>query len=423
MTEKIYNNNTTFPRRKKQFNWWVFLYAMGALFCFYPYEFYTFYLTFLPDKPYITASVFCVVTILFLFIVAGKVKGFTKGFLFVVLVQLFGYYSVALMHTNLMPAIGITPSILLALLLLLVIENTMGVCEFFKRYNHWILIMAILGVATWALVTFWGFSAISVVEDRADGRMIANYGLTFSKFKEFLDLGALRYGGFFDEAGAMAYWGIFALVFNKLFIKSRRFEILLSVLLILTFSIGYYIQLIVYYALFSLGKVKPVHIITSFFVIGLVVFGLYSAKDTALNAVYEMTFNRVQAYSEQAEDNGGTLEVGNRAVLTENAKKIFLNNKLFGADLGEDAEAGNNIYEPLAQYGIIGTLFVYFPFIFMLYFGFKSKNKEIWKCALVLIIGCLHRPFHSNLLSFFIIYSLILMCVQANKQRKAVVLK
>lgn len=79
--------------------------------------------------------------------------------------------------------------------------------------------MAILGVFTWVLVTFFHYSPLFSLPDRADGRNINNYLFTFNKIDLSDASNAFCYAGFFDERGAMGYWGMFALILiNYLYI-------------------------------------------------------------------------------------------------------------------------------------------------------------------------------------------------------------
>lgn len=75
----------------------------------------------------------------------------------------------------------------------------------------------------------------------------------------------------------------------------------------------------------------------------------------------------------------------------------------------------DNIYEPLVLYGIVGTPFVLFPFIWLLFYGLRN-NRALFKCMLVVFLGFFHRPFHQSLLYGFILYSLIYIILVYKEQ-------
>ena len=56
-----------------------------------------------------------------------------------------------------------------------------------------------------------------------------------------------RVNGFFDEPGAFAFWGMFALLFNKLMFDNKKLEIIIMVSLLFTFSAAYFVLLPIYF--------------------------------------------------------------------------------------------------------------------------------------------------------------------------------
>lgn len=394
-----YNKN----RRKE---WAVFLYVLFALFCFYPYEFYSVYLTFLPDKSYFTSFLLVIVTFFGVVIIRNKTMT-QKDLLPIVAVQFFGFTMVYATHGNIINIISTGLNIVLAFFLVYIIEKSGGLLSFFRKYNVWILIMAVMGSIAWVLVTFVGFEPISIAYDRADEREIYNYGLTFSKTVQY-GLRTIRYSGFFDEPGAMGYWGIFALLFNRAFIKSKRMEWLLIVFLALTFSMGFYLQLFIYILVFNVNTRNLGRTIGIFIIVLIGIVALYSTKGTEYEGFYDATIGRVEMILDVADETGNVLEADNRAEMTELAKREFYENPLFGSDTKDYIL--DNIYEPLARYGIIGTLFILFPFFYLFFKALNKRDFDIVKVMLVLIVSFFHRPFHDLILYYFILYCFIAMC-------------
>lgn len=387
--------------------WKAFFYVLFVLFCFYPYEFYSVYLRFLPDGAHYTAFAFLMLTFVLVVIKCGMPR-FPRVLTTAMLIQGFGYLFVCAVHNDILEAIGALINMALAAVLISFIESNGGLVNFFRKYNRWILIMAIMGVTAWLMITFLGFEPLFSVADRADGRIIYNFGLTFSKTAIWL--GNIRYAGFFDEAGAMGYWGLYALIINRLFVGNKRLETILIICLLLTFSVGFFVQLALYLLLFGTGQYK-----TRLFlpIIGVIVIALLikSTEGTEYAALYESSFGRVENMMET-----GGLAVDNREELVNTAKKEFLDNPLLGTDK-TNVYIGDNAYETLAKYGIIGSLFVLSPFIILLVSAIKRKDTNLIKASLVLFAGFTHRPFHTALLYFFMIYALLLMSEQIYKSR------
>ena len=142
-----------------------------------------------------------------------------------------------------------------------------------------------------------------------------------------------------------------------------------------------------------------------------VVEGINMTRDISDNEIYERTFGRIENMFNESRESSNTIAVGDRATYTENALKEFKEYPLFGTPR-TDVRVGNNVYETLALYGIIGTAFVLYPFLLLLIWGFKYKDYDLLKCSIIIILGFTHRPFHTNILYFFILYCIIVMYKQ-----------
>lgn len=397
----------------KSKNFFVFAYVLIVLICFYPYEFCSVYLRFLPDKSYLTAFAFFIITATLLFVSKARMKSI-NALTTIMGGQMFGFFIVGIVHNDILTAIGNAIMMGLAALLIVFIDSKGGLVDFIKKYNTWIVFMAIAGTATWVLATFRGFEPFYVIPDRADTRPIANYLLTFTKSVD-VTIGSMRYAGFFDEPGAMAYWGTFALIINKLFVKNQRLEIILIVCLLFTFSIGYYVQLFVYYILFYLKKKNIGTALIALLVVGVFAFAVMQTEGTQYNAVYDRTYGRVLDIIEAKDATSTALGVENRKEMTELAKKEFFENPLFGTSR-KDIYITDNVYEPLALYGIFGSLFVLSPFIMLILWSLKNGDHNLLKANIVIWVGFAHRPFHNYVLYFFILYLIIVMYKQSRSR-------
>lgn len=396
--------------------WLVFFYVLFVLCCFYPYEFYSTYLLMLvPNQATYFSFAIVAITIVLLFVV--KKVNYNKALVYVAIMQMIGFVMVAMVQGGMGTLSSPFVRMVLAILLVILIDGSKeGLVGFYNKYNKWILIMAVLGTVTWVLATFVGFQPLSAFIERAGGTTMYNYGLTFTK-SDMTYTGMIRYAGFFDEPGAMAYWGMYALIINKLFIKNGRVELFLIICLLFTFSLGFYFQVVVYLLFFSIGKNSKFTWLSIFAVSILV---LLLVNNVSSNSVlYEKTFGRITETFTESQESGSIFATGNRAEYTENAKRQFLENPIFGAKSGEEA-IGNNIYENLANYGVLGCLFILFPYLYIFILAFNNKDKELLKCALIILLGFTHRPFHNALLYYFIMYSIIAMYLTTRKNRALV---
>lgn len=291
-------------------------------------------------------------------------------------------------------------------ILLMFVYAKIGMIRFFTIYNRWIMIMAMLGV-----LGFWiamvGVPPIDVFTATEDSRPISSWIITFTK-QIHQGAGFIRYAGFFDEPGAMGYWGVYALVINRLFIKDWKLEKMLIICLLFTFSMGYYTQIAIFLILTALGGSKSLR--TKLIWIGVTIgcIGiLYGTKDTRYNIVYQETIGRF----EQASEGERFLEGTSREKMTRESKEIWLEHPWmgFGWPVKNKKYIGDNPYETLAHDGIIGTLYLYFPFLLLFYWSFKRRDYELFSMTVFMVAGFMHRPFHFNYLTFFIFYSIPLM--------------
>lgn len=294
--------------------------------------------------------------------------------------------------------------IVIAYLSICSLYNTDGVISFLKLYNKWILIMAIGGCCMFLLVLL--FSCPPFFDfTNLDSRVCYCFGLTCTNFY----LGnVIRYSGFFDEPGAMAYWGVYALIFNKLFIHNNQFERLLMICLILTLSLAYYIQIILYILFF---KTKNLRRFCGLFLASFIMIGaIYLSKDTPYD-IYRFTFFRLEK-----NEMTGTMQGDNRSDLSEIAKKHFLTAPIMGIGAKKSTEIeymADNPYEILAKDGIAGMIVTYFPLIIV--FFACCKRRSVLCVIVILSVGYLQRPFHVDLVHPMMLYLMVFLIMMNEK--------
>ena len=297
------------------------------------------------------------------------------------------------------------------LMLLQLVYVKVGMFRFFILYNRWVLVMAILAVIGFFL-SMAGMPPVYVFPSTEDSRLISSWIVTFSK-QITQGSGFIRPAGFFDEPGALGYWGIYTLVINKLFIKDSKLEKWLIVALLFFFFFGYYSQIIIFLILTVLRRKEQFgRRLIWLMILSMGIGVMYMTKDTKYNMVYAATIGRFVEASKGEEFLEGT----SREKLTEDSKKIFLEKPWFGMGwpVDDDRYIGDNPYETLARDGIFGTVYLYFPFLLLLYWSIKRRDYTLFSMIMVMLAGFMHRPFHFNFLTFFIFYSIPLMYYQQN---------
>lgn len=377
----------------RNFNYIVF-FTFFALLSVYPYVF-TFMLGLPSDK---------VMGILSLLLFAGllvfskgKVQSMPTFLALYSFFQSFVWFFFFLIHSDSTYLTRVF-YVLLTLTILYVLVKTRSLFSFVRYHNGFIAIQAVLGAIAFVLI-FIGVLPLITVFSNTFGHDIYFYGLTCTNVA--LD-NVIRVAGFFDEPGALAAWGIYTLVFNKLFFDDRRIELSILICLLTTLSAAFFIQALLYLLFFYGSSIKGKRaknfVVISLFLAVIVMAVFSSMRDNWVIARY--TTERFQ--------NGEIKSM--RYELAEEAKKTFLSNPFFGIGakkMDEGTYMGDNPYETLAKDGMVGTIVSYIPLLFLL---LKYRKREMVAAIIVLSAGYLQRPFHMNLIHCLFLYLLCLMC-------------
>ncbi len=285
------------------------------------------------------------------------------------------------------------------------LHNFSSVKNFITINNKIITVQAVLGLVAFLLVLIGLLHPLFEFQN-VDGRTAYCFGLTCSN----VYVGNfIRAAGFFDEPGALAFWGVYALILNQLYIKNSRVEILLIIGLLSTLSMAYFIQVALYFLLFKFNWRLNFKSLIVIAVIGVSIYGIYSLGED--NGLYKMTIGRFVA------TDYGELET-NRDEPMEKAKKYFLLKPALGHGATKLEENGvyymDNPYETLATDGILGTIIIYLPLIFLVIRN--RHHREVLYGIFIIIVGYLQRPFHMVVLHYLMLYSLLYLglCEKGN---------
>lgn len=279
--------------------------------------------------------------------------------------------------------------IILSILVIHLLIKKGTLFKFVSYYNSIICIMAILG---FPIFFIYALGLISPIAEFAniDGRSIYFFGTTCSNS---ITAGICRVAGFFDEPGAFAFWGIIALLFNKLYFKNRVIEYCLIIGLLTTLSAAYFVQLLMYILLFYGGKLKNLLIM----VLILGTIGVITYKKLGDNA--QLAYMTIERFE------GGQIR-SSRGEMTKNTKVIFKSHPIFGVGAKKLQETGyfdDNPYEIPAKDGIIGLIVTYLPLL-AIAIRYGRKHTDLLFAIIILAAGYLQRPFHINVLHYLILY-------------------
>lgn len=283
--------------------------------------------------------------------------------------------------------------------------------DFVKTYNFWITVQAIAGTIGVLLVLMGLLHPIFEFKEM-DMRPGYFFGLFTTNTYAY---GLVRNAGFFDEPGALAFWGIYALIINKLFIKNKRIEILLIFGLLSTLSLAYFIQLSLYFWFFYKDhRIKSIIYILTFIIVLKVFASFNEVMDQAI-------FGRLEFNEETGKLNGD-----NRSDLMKVCWEIFKTSPIIGQGTTHLIEiskelnvfVGANAFLTLASDGIIGQIIVFSPFFFLLYLA--KYDKKYIGAFWILIVGFLQRPYDGTQLLYPLMSFSILMLAYEESHEKCI---
>jgi hypothetical protein len=272
--------------------------------------------------------------------------------------------------------------------------------EFIKTYNIWLAFQAIAGAIGFLLVLIGLLQPISQFIEM-DGRPGYFYGLftTNAVFDGFA-----RNAGFYDEPGSLAGWGIFALLFNKLYINNKKIEYLLFFGLISTLSMAYFIQVFAYLFFFYKNQRKKVILPAILFL--LVLIRIASFNTDIDNAIFgRFTIDK----------QTGNLSGDNRTELLERTWKIFKTSPMIGvgatnlSTVVSDKEGfvGANFFLNWASDGILGVVVTYIPLLYLLKLG--QRKRQYTYAFIIILLGYFQRPYTDTQLLYPLVFYTIFL--------------
>lgn len=321
------------------------------------------------------------------YVVLRKCEQLDKTIENILFIQILGWTFFSLIHfdSSYITRIFI---LLITFAILRIQQSDDDVLSFCKMYNGWLVLQVISGTIGVLLVLSGILHPIFKFIEM-DGRP----GYFFGFFATNAYLGGLvRNAGFYDEPGALAFWGMYALLINKLIIKNKKTEILLIIGLISTMSIAYFIQLTGYLLVFYRKQSWKMILIIILIILSLKVI-------TSYNEAMDQAFWGRMQYNEST----GTIAGDNRSVLMKRCWGIFCDHPVIGMGARELVSptvaskygfVGANFFFNWAADGIVGGIITYIPLIYLFVLG--GQDKRMYGVGLIMLIGFLQRPYDNT---------------------------
>lgn len=284
--------------------------------------------------------------------------------------------------------------------------------DFIKTYDIWLTLQVICGTIGILLVLLGILTPLAKFTEM-DGRT----GYFFGLFTTNAYLGGMvRNAGFFDEPGALAFWGIFALLFNKLFVRNKKIEYCLLIGLLSTLSLAYYIQLAVYLLIFYRKKTWKLILLVTIVYIAIKYMASFN------EGMNESIFGRFEYDTET-----GHFQGDNRSALMVRCWTIFQDYPVLGIGarvlVGDEIQriygfVGGNFFFNWAADGLVGVIITYLPLFGIFRIG--RFDARYYGIALLLFIGFLQRPYDSTQLLYpLLTYTLLqngILSINLNKK-------
>jgi len=347
-----------------------------------PFIFYSW-----PYHPYKYLAFGCLAT-MFIFLIDKKGKYLNKNIILIFLIQII-FFSVISFLYSAFRYINNVIQLISCMIIFSYINQYIGFKNFAKSYVIIMILMGIGGTITFFLHILIGIKPFFEVQYSATG---TTYFLGLTSTNVFANVGSfrfLRFSGFFDEPGAFAMYSLFALLMNKIYYNNKKYELLLIATTIFTFSLAYYILIVVYFILFY-NKIKYLkyYIFVTFIIMMLFLYlSNYNGDNQSIRYVKRYTVGRLEITDE------GRLRGDNRSRKADIDREVFLNNFYWGDVVGSNV-SGANVYSVLASHGIFGAMFYYlliFYFVFLL-FRYSKINNIYLKVMILVLANVFHRP-------------------------------
>ena len=388
---------------------WI-LFTSGIPFLFYMFPWH-------PHKWLIAAVLTFFVTLL---IVKRRINFGDRNILVIISLQIFFFGIAAIYHSDI-AYVNLIFQNLAVLITYIFISSFVNIRQLVHSFILFCVIMCIMGVLAF-LGGVLGIIKPFSIYPRHDGTFMHNFILTFSNSVFYVnDKLVIRVAGFFDEPGTFAYFLTFALGFNKLMFNNKKYEKIIIFLGLFTFSLVFYITVVLYLFLFYVNYKNLTRFLTYIFVFFMTIYFviIFQNKNDAINRIYTLTVSRLKL--ENANSNK-TFAGDNRIVLFRKAMMAYKDAPLMGQGISYQEDSGNKFYKqhlgsnimyPFAVYGLIGTIILFLHLIYLIYFAFIKSliqlklDKLVVYIIFLIFLNFIQRPYFLGLFTYMMFILLI----------------
>lgn len=278
--------------------------------------------------------------------------------------------------------------------------------EFWKYNNRFILLQSLFSLVGFVLLAAGILQPLLTVLPADSFHVYRFYGILCSKVggSDFV-----RPAGYFDEAGALAAWVVYGLIFNYAFIKDGLYRKYTPWFTTVTLSLAFYIQMALYLAF---ENIKSIYRLFPIVLVILIAIPYVNNTEGSDFDIYSRTIGRFELDSETG------IAGNNRQDQMDKAYSIFERYPVFGIgsqNLGrQEDRVSDNPYEVLAKDGIVGFIITYLPLFLIV---LNNRRKEVVFGLLVVFVGYQQRPFHYNFMQDLYLWSFLLFAL-LDKKRK-----
>lgn len=252
--------------------------------------------------------------------------------------------------------------------------------------------------------------------DRGNGEMVYHFYLTVANTLFPIGEGHLiKMAGAFTEGGTMGFYIIHILLLNKISFDNKKYERILLISGLLTFSIAFYVSVFIYIILFYLNRssLKTFLFFSGLVIVSFYLFDYYKDTNSAVSYIYSFIFERLGPYGT------GVMSGGNRSELIIGSLPYIAEHPLFGygykylmTTLNQNFLA--SITGTIIMHGIIGFVFVFLHFLFLslkaIQIAVYKNNYFFLKASLIMSLNYIQRPFIGSYYPYLIIISMLYLC-------------
>lgn len=297
-------------------------------------------------------------------------------------------------------ALSLIPHFVVSWIGVFLIINSFKQLHFMKFFLQFVFVMisfVLIGLILWGTI---GIPTLSIIQWPGFDIYIINFGFFFAKFSNTLTSDFLRPAGWFDEPGSFVNVILYFLIYNKLFLKSRKVELFLIFGGLLTMSMAHLVISFIYIVFFYLTKKNIVYLFTIIIVI--LSLYLYHPKDDGIGEfVWKSIFGRTEKM----------LDGNDQSRNYSDSYKAFTHYGLTGASYQiikqrfPDATT-DTIWFFMAQNGVLGAMIYMLPILWVFVLLSKSRKLDLLniKLLILLLLNMGQRPMFIFPLYLILIY-------------------